>query len=510
MTQRNFLFIIILTLSALLMFYACESPSDVRDNIPTNVILAIDDDSAATRDTVLRVAIHAENTDRMQVGFDSMLVAVEWEDFDTIKVLHAPHEEGLIYVFGRFATAGGGTSGVLRDSIELDFTSEIIGLNMVSESDTIYAGDFARFTMQTGEKGTAYFSITSVGLHFDFIHLGGGMFTRSIEIPSGLNYDSVLVTGYFTDEVGNVAIPKEMDRLVTIRGPRLDLTVVSEYNLSNVIGKDIWYNAGYCFVCDTHSVALVDVSDPVQPDYKRSIQSGQWSSGFDGNDRLLFIPYHSGLAVMAITEPEQADIIKTIHVNDAGRDVVISESHAYMACLLQGLKIFELHEDYIPNLVGELCIEGYGEFIDLNEEIVFVVGWTWGFAIDVSSPSEPKLLSRFDLYGEPEDIIYYNDHLFVATRHNGIIVFDVSDPCNPTQISEHSELNEVCSFALAPPFLYVGGNGNVRIMNVTDPVNFNEIARIDGLGKVLGQFVYEDYLYISQPSKLVIIKLFSQ
>jgi hypothetical protein len=492
------------------MFYACESPSDVRENIPTNVLLTIDGDSAATRDTVLRVNIYAENTDRMQVGFDSMLACVDWEEFDSIKVLHAPHREGLISVFARFATAGGGTSGVLRDDIELDFTSQINSLKMVSESDTIRAGEFVRFTMETGEKGTAYFSITSVGLNFDFIHLGGGMFTRSIEIPAGLNYDSVLVTGYFTDEVGNAANPRELERLVTIRGPGFDLSIVSEYNLNDVIGKDIWYKAGHCFVCDTHSVALVDVSNPELPEYKRSIQSGQWSSGFDGNDNLLFIPYRSGLAVMAITEPEQADVIKTIHLDDSGRDVVISESHVYLSCLIQGLKVFEIHEDYVPILVGELSTEGYGEFIELNEEIVYIVGWTWGFAIDVSNPSDPKILSRFDIYGEPEDIIFYNDHLFVATRHNGILVFDVSNPYNPIQISEHSEVNEVCSFALEPPFLYVGGNGSVRIMNVTDPVNFNELARIDGLGRVQGQFVYEDYLYISQPSKLVIIKLFTQ
>ncbi|NQU06408.1 MAG: hypothetical protein HQ568_09970 [Calditrichaeota bacterium] len=510
MPLRNTLLFLILLVFTLFMFFACDSPSRVRSNMPVNVRFVINHGDTATRDTVLAVNINADNTDLMQVGFDSLLTDVDWEEFDTLKILHAPHREGLISVSARLATTGGDSTGVLRDDIELDFTARISNVDMISISDTLHAGEIVRFTLMTGEKGTAYLSITPAGLNYDFIHLGGGMFMRSIEIPSGLNLDDVIITGYFTDEVGNVAEPKKMGRRVTIRGPRLELSTVSVYSLHNVLGRDVWYSAGYCFVCDTHSVALVDVSIPEQPEYKRRIESGQWSSGFDGNSEVLFIPYNFGLAVMSIMEPEQADIIKTVHFNDAAHDVVITDDFAFVSCRTKGLKVFEIHHDYLPAPVGELGILGYGEFIELNEEIIYIAGWSWGSIIDVSTPQEPELLSSFELNYQPEDIVYYNDHLFIATRHNGILVFDVSNPYNPQQVSEHSDIHETCSFALAPPFLYVGGIGNLRILNATDPLNLDEIARVTGLGRVQGQFVHENYLYISQPSELVIIKLFTE
>lgn len=509
--KRNLCMFISVVLSTTLMFFACSldnKPSSPNPYLPTNVEMVINHDSATTRDTVLSVNLQAENTHWMQIGLDSFLASADWEEFDTLKIVHVQRAEGRVFVYGRLASFSGGTTGVISDDILLDLSASINRVEVSAQDDTLRAGDVIEFSVESGESGKAYVSITNIRLIYPLDTVGVGLFKKSLIVPSGVNEDDVIVTAHFTDEVGNEAEPFEVNRRFVICGPKFNLRKRS-FPLEDVLGWDIWYNAGYCFVCDTHSVELVDVTNPIHPIRKRSIYSGEWSNGLIGNEKILFVPYHSGLAVLGVENPDQARVIERTHINDPARDVVIDGRFAYVSCLSQGLKVFEIMSEYKPILIGELRLDGYGEHICISEDIVYIVGWDKGFVIDVTDPTEPVQMSLFNVTGDPQDFLYYENHLLIATKQNGIFVFDVTNPYNPYLVSEHAEIPQTYSLALSPPFLYAGGNGNIRVLNITDFLELGEIVRLDGFGKVNGLFATDDYLYASQACSLSIVELFS-
>ncbi len=502
--------------SSPLMYLACDlqdSPSTPNPNMPVNVEMVINHDSAATGDTILRVHLKAENTRWMQIGQDSSLSNVDWEDFDTLKILHAECFEDSVYrvfVFGRFASGGGGTTGVISDDIIIDQNVKINSIEVFAKDDTLRAGDVIEFTIDAGESGKAYVSITNIKLFYPLDSTGTGIYQRELIIPVGLNEDDVTVTAHFTDAVGNVAEPLEAWERFVIRGPELELNVITHFYLKDVLGQAVWYKDGYCFICDIDSVKLVDVSNPRYPISIKSIYSGKDSKGFDGNNTVLFVPYQYGLAVLTVENPELVHVIETTLTHDLARDVVIDERYVYVSCLSQGLKVFDIIAGYKLSLVGSLRLEeGYGEHICINEKTIYIVGWCKGFVIDVSDPMQPEQLASFSFNGNPQDMLYYGNYLYIATKESGISVVDVRNPYDPILISEHREFSQTFSLALSSPFLYVGGNGNIMVLNATDPVELDVIARIDDVGRVEGLFITDDYLYVSQPCSLSIVELFS-
>ncbi|MDP8238766.1 MAG: hypothetical protein P9X24_06735 [Candidatus Hatepunaea meridiana] len=495
-----------------LMLSACrhDSPSAPHLTTPANVEIKIDQDSAATRDTVLRVSISADNTHRMLISLDSTFSSTEWEDFDTLKILYAPHQEGLVFVYGRFATAGGGTTGVIHDEIELDFTAKITSVTAEANSNTLRPGNVVEFTLDAGEDGRAFISFTSIRLKYEIDYIGDGIFKGFLDIPTGINEDRVITIGYFTDAVGNVAEPVTAEEEYVIRGPELILRVIKNSPLEGVLGHDVWLSQGFCFVCDTNSVHLVDIRDPFDPLWTGSIATGAWSSYFVGSPARLFVPHRYGLAVVSIQPPDQAYVMGNARLNEICRDVAIDDFFAYVSCKSCKLVILDIHSFVDPVLVSKLVLDGFGERISLNEKTVYIVGGEFGFIVDVSIAKNPVHLATFRFRNEPSDIVFSEGYLYISSVIEGIIVVDVRDPYNPLIIAQHRDFAPAYSLELSLPFLYIGGNDNIKVVNATRPMELGEITRVDGLGIVHSMFASDDYLFVSQPEMLTIIRPLSQ
>ncbi len=510
--KELFLFLLFCLLTTAVLFFACDSGRSISQPpviVPANIVMRINNGSDATNDTCLNVNIQADNSDRMLIGLDSLLRDADWEDFDTLKILHVPRREGQVSAYGRFATSGSGTTGIFQDYINLDFTAYINSIQAYSELDTLQAGSVVEFTMETGEDGQARVSFSSIRINYSLERIVEGLFRRTLIIPSGINEDDVETVGYFTDAVGNEAEPVTAQRKFSVRGPGFDPQVITRYPLDNVLGSDIWIHGRACFVCDTHSVHILDISDPLLPSRVGVVHSGLWSKGFAGDDLRLFIPYRYGLAVMYIQPPDQSYIISRELLNEIATDVVLGDLYAYVSCKSCGMVILDILDRNEPLFLSRLTLNPGGEHICLEGEVVYLVSGTFGFVIDVSVPENPSSIGTFEVSGESQDMVVFEDYLFVATMHQGVYAFDVSIPENPVLIARRTDLTPVYSFELSPPFLYIGGDNDILIVNVTQPQELNEVAHIEDVGIVNGIFVKEDYLYACGPSMMIIAKLFS-
>ncbi len=316
-----------------LLFLACDAnkPSDHTKNAPLNLTMKINHDSTATNDNHLRVYIEADNTHRMQIGLDAGLIDAEWEDYDTLKTVTVPPIEGLVLIYGRFATRGGDTTGVISDDIYLDFSVQIDTVTASAHSEILFPGDVVEFTMITGENGDAKVFFSSLDLKTVLTSSSVGRFRGSLTIPLGLREENVITTGYFTDEIGNVAEPYVAARRFSVRGPELNPHIITRYAIDGVLGIGIWFSSGYVFICDTHSVHLVDVGIPTSPESIRSIETGRWNVGLTGTSTFLYIPHRRGMSIMSIYPPHLASEVGSIRFNEIAYDVALDDNFAYVA-----------------------------------------------------------------------------------------------------------------------------------------------------------------------------------
>ena len=434
-----------------------------------------------------------------------------WEDFQQFKVFNVPRIEGQLSIYGRFASAGGGTTAVLSGEIELDFSARITELKASAFSDTLRAGDVIGFTLETGEDGNAYVSFSEIHVDYPLSQVSEGLFQGSFTIPNGIREPKAVSIGNFTDAVGNVAQPDTADRTFYVTGPPLTPEIVGTLEIPGMLGFDVWHHSGYCFVSDTNVVQSINVTAPELPRLARKIETGDWNGKIYGDRNRLFVPNKTGMSILIIDPPQSAYKVGSLPITGRPRCVVIDDSYAYIGCLNNGLKIFDVGNHDNPEYFGGIRIEGYGERIIKNKDIVYLVGGRSGTILSVEDVDSPYTLSFFEYDGEAEEIAYFDGHLIIGTDWDGVWVFDVNDPENPVLVKHHENIVSVKSLQVVEPFLLVGGmNGNIRIVNVTDLEEMAEISRIEGVGEVTGMDYANGYLYAVERDVFHVITMFGE
>lgn len=488
---------------------ACEdSHQGPPLDYPLNLKMVINNDDPATGDTSLRVNIEGVNVHWMQISSDSTLHGVRWVEFDTLVFIEAPRVEMDFYVYGRFATAGGGTTGVLKDEIKLDFSSHIQEVTVCAPDRGLVAGDVVEFVMDCGEDGNAYVSFGSIRLKYYLDYNGLGNFSRQLEIPVGIQDSAAVTTGYFTDAVGNVAEPIQAERVISIIGSEITPELITVLEVDTLLGEDIWHHGGYCFISDYHGVRIIDFTDLNFPYVSGFIPLGDWTAGLISDGVRLYTTYEQAVAVIEIDPPDLPELKGWTIVQGKARDIVIDSDYAYVSCISTGINIFEIYEHDEPVFIRNHPLTGYGEYICKNDTLLYVGGEAQVSIVNIRDPFNPETVSTFNVEGNPVDIAYFEDYLYLATRLRGMLVYNVEDPRAPFQIAEHHQFNYPSSLALNPPFLYIGAWNEIHVVNATHTDVLDEVASIPVEGQINGIFIKGRFLYATGRDRVFAIDLY--
>ena len=109
--------------------------------------------------------------------------------------------------------------------------------------------------------------------------------------------------------------------------------------------------------------------------------------------------------------------------------------------------------------------------------------------MDISDPRNPQELSRYEIDSMATDVKFEDDHVFLATVHNGLLIFDVTNPEQPQLVSQmtfpdaavESASVDVTAIDFVDQYAYVLVQGDypyfIAILDVSDPAAPKEIRR---------------------------------
>lgn len=492
----------ILSFSALviLIIIGCDpgSGSNNEPLVPMNVTMIVDDGKSATNDTVLSVAIHGDYISRMAISIDSTFQRDVWQDYDSLIFLSVPAREGVVAVYGLFAAEGGGTTGLIRDIIEIDLHAEIIGFSVTACPETLSTGDPVTFDIITGEPGLAEVTFGNYFLDLRMWEVSPGRYSRMISIPGGIFDDSVFSTANFRDAVGNRAEPVTYPTPLVIRGRDINPHLTGSLSIPGLESETSLVRGGICFISDANAaIHLVDIAIPTTPEYIRSIPMSGWCRGMAANERLLYLADgDAGLAILGIFPPNTADVIGRSFITGHTLDVELDERFVYVSTFLSGLWVLDVNDWSSPEILARLQIGGYGEVAIRNGNVLFLAGRPSVASIDISDARNPVLLNEFPVDGDILDGVYFEDKLFLATYTKGVVVIDVADPVNPRLLFEHEGFGNVASVALLPPYLAVSRGSSISIVNAGAPDRLPVIGTIVGLHGAKALAVVDNSLFI--------------
>lgn len=147
-------------------------------------------------------------------------------------------------------------------------------------------------------------------------------------------------------------------------------------------------------------------------------------SGFDVTDDLVVLAVQQ--RGLAIYDRDTQDKLSEFALSGQALAVKVSGNYAYVACRQEGFQIVDISNPSAPKLVGRFDTTGYATTIELKDNLAVVSSGGGGvYLFDVSNPAKPALKENLSSAGYTNNAIFYKDKVVVSARDKGILVYNI-------------------------------------------------------------------------------------
>ena len=200
------------------------------------------------------------------------------------------------------------------------------------------------------------------------------------------------------------------------------------------------------------------------------------------DNNIAFVAERSdGIEILDVSQPNETTEIRQYYEEVSSfNELVVKDDLLYTAAGRGGLVIFNISN--VRDSFAPMChiygIANTTNFIAVENNLVILDIDGEGFTIiDVSDPTEPAILSNVTIDTDVFDVVINNDLVYVVGFTTGVKIFDISDPENPSQIAHYTDnpgngLLETQDIDIVGDLAYITlGNDGLGIFNITDPQN---------------------------------------
>ncbi|MCI0513057.1 T9SS type A sorting domain-containing protein [candidate division KSB1 bacterium] len=165
------------------------------------------------------------------------------------------------------------------------------------------------------------------------------------------------------------------------------------------------------------------------------------------------------------------------------------------------LKITSFSDPLNPYMAGNVELRDNIEDLvktSINDkDYVIAVGAGNLAVIDVYNPLQPALIAQVETGGNAaEGVVTSGTYAFVGDYGLGLVVYDISNPANPTKVAGIDSLTSAEGIYLNAPYLYLACGGKTNIVNITDPIKPVFVSRMFSNGWHQNGNARGNYAYI--------------
>jgi hypothetical protein len=212
-------------------------------------------------------------------------------------------------------------------------------------------------------------------------------------------------------------------------------------------------------------------------------------------------------AVHAQCEIESTALLGSIDFDDWAGDVAVSGSYAYVGTIGSGVKVVDVSNPMMPELVATIEMPYYVLDIEISEPYAFVSD---GFLniIDISDPTAPVVICSLEEgVGAMESIVLSGSYVYAACWWDGLKIIDISDPYSPQLVGSVETGAIARDVAVAGSHAYVSHWGeDVAVVDISVPSAPIIVGTIEGTSGVWAVTVTGSHAYLadSYAGKLMI------
>lgn len=295
-------------------------------------------------------------------------------------------------------------------------------------------------------------------------------------------------------------------QVVDISVPMAPCIVGSCFTSSSITGADILVNGMYAYVLVPNGDFLViDIFDPINPfiigDY---IRSGDALDFAIKNEHIYLACITEGLHVYDISDPASPSFVGSSTPLKSFMDVDVQGNLAFTRSCVDGrcaLQVFDVSDPASPQGVHK-----YDDLINckdlkITEDYAWIVTGTALQIMNISDPDSLQIVGSLNLPGIVTGIDVMDTHAYIASSLEGLMIIDISNPSEPFLTGLYPTPKYAMDVFTHGNFALVIGSESgletwVHIVDVSDPTSPCFIGEYENQWIVHDIDVYADILYI--------------
>ena len=175
----------------------------------------------------------------------------------------------------------------------------------------------------------------------------------------------------------------------------------------------------------------------------------------------------TGLEIVNLQAPQNPIYVATVETPGYQRAVRSSGNLAYVIDQPSGIHSFDLSDPTAPVSVG---LHPAGRVparnVTVQDTRAYVVYQQTGLIeiVDITSPTNPKLLGHYEATGQPEMVAADQTSIVIPKRDDGIEIVNLVDPTAPTVTATYDTSGTARDIAIHGDYLLVADSKSVEIL----------------------------------------------
>ncbi|MDQ1351625.1 MAG: hypothetical protein QG657_1930 [Acidobacteriota bacterium] len=285
-------------------------------------------------------------------------------------------------------------------------------------------------------------------------------------------------------------------------------------------GLAVDVKGNYAYIADAYSgMQIIDVSDPSAPILVGNFPAPHRTSGVYvvGNYAYVIMgefdwsmdTVSGGLIILDISNPASPQQLGTVALPYA-TGICVKGNYAYItaetiATTLGGLVpggflVIEVTDPSSPVRAAGIESKSYFD-IDIKGNYAYCTdGRNLDLSIiDISTPTNPIILSGDDTPGKSYGVHISGDNAYVASLSEGLKVVDITEPTNPVLTGSYDTSGNMDYLSVSGNYAYTGDfyDGKMQVIDISTPASPTRVGTYDDPDdNMRGLFVKGKYAYV--------------
>lgn len=190
------------------------------------------------------------------------------------------------------------------------------------------------------------------------------------------------------------------------------------------------------------------------------------------NGRAFVTRREGGFTVWNVNQPEVPEFVGFFRQGlGSAAAITVTNELAYLTSSTDGLQIVDVSDPSNLRLLGQVAVHHNGVDLQVVNGLAYVASWDAGIhLVNVADPAAPMVIGHLATPSYANSVAVEDSVACVAASGAGLLIVDVSNPAAPVQVGQFSTAGWANHARVEGGIIYVVDTvGGLSLVDVTDP-----------------------------------------